>query len=68
MLHAWFGYLVCEVLAPVQLLPCPKEAIAEPLTEYLLRVLLYNVTMTLKEALTDHAWVQLIIAAIHSMC
>ena len=44
MPHAWISYLVCGVLALCQLLPCPKEAIADPL------LLLCNITKSLKES------------------
>ena len=30
MTHTQFCYLVCGVLAPGKLLPCPKEAVADP--------------------------------------
>ena len=29
--------LVCIVFSPGQLLPCPKEAVADPLSKYLLK-------------------------------
>ena len=43
---------------PSQLLPCPKEAAADPLPKCLHRILLRNVTKSLKEAVADPAWVQ----------
>ena len=33
---AWFSSLVCEVLASGQLLPCPKEAVADTVPKFLL--------------------------------
>ena len=36
MTWAWFSYLVCGVLAPGQLLPCPKMTTGDPLPKYLL--------------------------------
>ena len=62
MPRALFSYLVCEVIAPGQLLPCPKEAVADPIC---CAVLLCNVTKFLKEAVADPTWVQSTIATIH---
>ena len=34
--NAQFYFLVCGLLAPGKLLPCPKEAVTDPLPKYLL--------------------------------
>ena len=70
--HTQFCCLVCGVLALGKLLPCPKEAVADPLPKHLLfswwEFSCATVTKSLKATVADPTWILSTIAAIHSMC
>ena len=60
---ASFSCLVGAVLSPGQLLPCPKETVADLYQNTCFSVLLSNVTKSLKEAEADPTWVQSTLAS-----
>ena len=62
-----FSYLVSVVLATGQLLPCPKEAVADPNQNICCSVLLCNVTKSSRKPVADPIWVQLTIATRYSI-
>ena len=56
-----FSYLVSVVLATGQLLPSPKEAVADPHQNICCSILLCNVTNSSNKPVADPIWVQLTI-------